>query len=797
MFKFILTLLLPFIALNDTLAQIKLEGKVVDKTDTPASFSSILIFQSDKLVKSAVSDTMGYYSIELLPGTYNLTASNLGNTRDLMNLLITKDSTVNILLSDVTANNVLSEVVISTKKKLIEKTIDRLIFNVANSVSLIGGDALDAISKAPGVRISTNNDISLTGKSSVKVMVNDRLIRLSGSDLATYLKSIPVDNILRVEIITSPPSKYDAEGNSGLINIVTKRNVNEGFYGNLTVGSTVRHYTSNSTGATFSYSKNKVTINLGLNARTDRNYIFKEKGLFYPENKWLDTSYNRIKDRNFSGNYGIDYLINSRMLLGIQYRGSRSKNRRFLFSESKISKYNSELDSIINTNSSTPNASITHSINLHNEFKIDTTGKKLYTDVDYFYYDNDQQQIFNSLATYPDQSNSKDFPQTHQATPQSIEVFSMQSDLLLPLKSIDFSMGGKLSFISNRSSSDFTVTKNGIPNHDPSRSFIFGYKENTQALYIDGEKEFEKFDIKLGLRGEYTQTTGISYTLDQKHTNSYLKIFPTFYFLLKSIKDQPLAFTYGRRIDRPGYSRLNPFRLYTNPFVYSEGNPLLQPSYSDNIEVQHVFKNWLISQVFVSFVNNGFDQIGIPDPQTGVMEIVQRNFYKSFNYGLAEAINKTFFNSLENFTQVAVFNSTITSSDPNTQRKIEGWSAYLSTSNTYVWNKSKTLLSNVDFWYQFPMVDGLDNVQSYYNLDFSLKALLVEKKLTLGLSVTDILKSNRVYFNSIINDMNQTYGGYSGTRSLRLSLSYNFGKNTSSRSRNSISNEAEKNRIGQ
>jgi hypothetical protein len=795
--KFVLTLLLSAIVLNGALAQVKLEGKILDKIGKPASFSSILVLQNDKIMRSAVSDTVGYYSIELLPGMYSMAVSNLGKVKSIKDLSLLKDTIINIQLSDTVGSSTLGEVTVIAKKKLIEIKVDRIVFNVENSISLIGGDALDAIAKAPGVRVSTNNAISLIGKSSVKVMVNDRLIRLSGDDLIAYLKSIPVDNISRLEVITNPPSRYDAEGNSGLINIVTKKNENEGIYGNLSAGTIIRHYISNNAGANFSYSKNKITINLGLNTRENKNYTFTEKGLFYPENKWLDTSYNSIKDGNISGNFGIDYQISGKMLLGIQYNGSRSKNRRFLVSETKVSKYNSLIDSLINTNSSTPNTSITHSVNLHHEFKIDSAGRKLFTDADYFYYDNNQEQMFNSRATYPNQSGYNDYPQTHQSTPQRIEVYSMQTEFLLPLKSVNLSMGGKVSFISNHSSSDFSVTKNGITWYDSSRSFIFGYKENTQALFIDGKKEFKKFDVKLGLRGEYTQTTGISYTLGAKNTNLYIKVFPTFYFLLKSLKDQSLALTYGKRIDRPGYSRLNPFRFYTNPFRYSEGNPQLQPSYSDNIEVQHVFKNWLISQALVSFVNNGFDQIGIPDPQTRIVGIIQKNFFKSFNYGLGEAISKTFFNSLENYTQLVAYHSGITSSDPHTRKKISGWSAHVSTSNTYAWNKSKTLLSNIDFWYQFPAVDGLDNVERYYSLDFGFKALLAEKKLTLGLNVTDILKTNRVYFSSIINNMKQTNGGYAGTRSFRISLSYKFGKNKSSRTRNTISNQAEKNRVSQ
>ncbi len=797
MLRIITTILFTIIATHVAMAQgFAIKGKVLQHNGRGAPYSTILLLKRDSLITSAVSDTTGTYYLNAPRGNYDIVASYIGSNKTITDLIIQNDTIINLTLNPIN-ENILSEVVVLRKKDLIERKIDRVVFNVENSISLIGGNALDAVAKSPGVQINHNNDIGIVGKSSAKIMVNDKLIRLSGEDLASYLKSIPTDQILKIEIITNPPSKYDAEGNSGLINIVTKNRKNEGWFGNITAGTIIRHYVSENLGGTFTYSRNKLTINLGLNARNDRNYIFSEKSLFYPKNKWLDTSYSSLTNRNISGNIGIDYNVSKKMVLGIQYRGSNSENKRSLISQTNIINYNEDLDSVINTNSSLPNNAKTHSVNLHHEYKIDTTGKQLFTDVDYFYYDKGQEQLFSSRIIYPTNNKYVDYPNTYQSTPQKIEIYSMKTDFLLPMKNIDLSMGGKISFIKNNSSSHFTIEKNGEFILDPNRSYTFGYKENTQALYIDAQKEFEKFDIKVGLRGEYTQTTGNSSTLNVENKNSYIKVFPTFYFLLKSIENQSLSFTYGRRINRPEYSRLNPFRIYSNPFLYIEGNPQLQPSFSDNIDIQHVYKKWLISQLFVSYVTNGYDQIGIPDPETGILEIVQRNFLKSFNYGLMESINKTFFKIWENNTLIAVYRNSYTSSDPSTARTQSAWSAFFSTNNTYSLNKSKTLFSSLDFTYHFPMVDGLDHVRRYYNLDFGVKALLAKKNLTLGLSVTDILKTNKVYFNNTINNVGQYYGSYAGTRSLRLSVSYKFGKSFSSRSRNSNSNDSERIRLGQ
>ncbi|MDQ1090500.1 outer membrane beta-barrel protein [Siphonobacter sp. SORGH_AS_1065] len=779
---------------NVSQAQSLLNGKIIyDKNKI--EHCNVYLYKTNQIVSKAITDTTGSFIINVTNGIYDLIISCENLTKKINNININGDTTVYVKMEEILISTNLNEVNITASKRTIERKVDRLIFNVGNNISLIGGDALDALSKTPGVKVTSNNSISLIGKSSVRIFINDRIVRLSGEDLVNYLKSIPADELQKIEVITNPPSKYDAEGNSGILNIVTKKNRLKGFYNNIRMGSIFRYYNSKNAGINSSYSNNKIVANININVSDNRNLLIKEKNIYYVNNFWQDKTNTSIKDQNIGGSLGLDYAMNKKILLGLQYTFSNSNNRKISNSNTEIISYKNILDSIINTVSSTPNKSFSQSLNIHNEFKIDSLKSKFITDFDYFSFNNKQEQIFISNSIIKGQLINNLYPESHQITPQNIDIYSIQTEFISKFKDIDVSMGAKISNINNNSSSIYQTINDGIYKFDSTRSYEFKYKEFTQAVFMDAKKEFKYFDIKIGIRAENTQTEGFSSTLNQKSTNKYFKIFPTVYFVFKNFKDQFLSISYSKRINRPQYSRLNPFRLYINPFLYSEGNPLLQPSFSNNIEIQHSLNDWLQSQFFISYVNNGFDQIGIPDTRTNVVGILQKNIFSSVSFGVAESVNKMLFNKIEINSQFILFHNKTLSSNKDLFNTISGWSAYISSSNNYSINKSKTLLCNIDFWYQLPQVDGIDKVKSYYSIDAGIKSLIYNKKIVIGLSFTDIIKSNKVYFTSTVNNIRQDYGGYAGTRSARITFSYKFGSSKSIRLKNTTSNQSEKSRI--
>lgn len=753
--------------------------KLVNASGQSIPDATLLLYsqRDTALLKAAISDTAGSFKfIDLEENGYLLKVSHLAykDTMLLINHITT--APIQIVLYPDKARN-LEGITIASRKPLVERKVDRVVFNVGNSISLTGSNALDALKKAPGVRVSGDNSVDIIGKSSVQVMINNRLMQIPASDLLNMLKGMPASDLASIEVITNPPAQFDAAGNAGLINIITKKNSTTGASGSVQGAYRQALFPSYNGGGTFNYLRDKWSVMATANAGRQMNYGVSGSEIYYPSARWLDNGDYSSTTHQFSGSLGIDYELNSKQQLGVKYTITRGKSSTMSETSTKIFGVKELLpDSLIQTKNNTPANAQSHDINLYFEHKFDSSGKKLTAAVDYFYYDKKLDQTFESYNYFSGGGKTGDSAIASSQAAQKIHVYTGQIDVLLPNKWIDMSFGGKLTFIRNDNNTGYYGVLAGKAYYDSSRSNGFDYSEKTQAIYFSANKRWKKFEWQAGLRGEYTQTNGFSRTYWQSDDNSYFRLFPTLYMLYKHSEDHVYAFSYGRRISRPGYARLNPFRWYASPFSYVEGNPFLQPAYSDNFEARYDYKDLLSSQVYLNIRSNGFDQIGIPDPVTKITAIIQRNFLRGYNYGIIESLNLTPVTWLESYNQVQVYHNLTISSDPNTQPRISGWSAYLSTDNTIQCNKQGTLQGNISCWYQFPEVDGVDRVGSYYSLDLGAKVILFRKRFTIGVQATDILKTNRVVIHSWTNGMQQVYDSYPGNRTVKLSLAYRFGK---------------------
>jgi outer membrane receptor for monomeric catechols len=248
--------------------------------------------------------------------------------------------------------------------------------------------------------------------------------------------------------------------------------------------------------------------------------------------------------------------------------------------------------------------------------------------LDYFKFKNDDNRIFNTINLLSANNTSL----------QDIQNYSAKIDFEHPLKWINLSYGGKLSFIKTQNNVNYFDTTLGNPIFDPTQSNEFNYDENTQAIYLNGTKKLnEKWETQLGFRLENTQTEGVSKTLNQKNTNSYAKLFPTFYLTYTPNEKNAFSINYNKRINRPSYNRLNPFRWYSNPFSYTEGNPFLQPSFSNNLELNYTFNDNWSNSIYYSHTDNGFEQITIVDNTDNIQKTIAQNFFKTTIIGISES----------------------------------------------------------------------------------------------------------------------------------------------------------------
>lgn len=683
---------------------------------------------------------------------------------------------------------------IIAKKKLIERKVDRLIFNVESSVSAIGGDALDALKITPGIRIQ-NDQISMIGKSNMAIMIDDRIIQLSGDDLINFLKTIRSDDIKSIEIITAPPSKYDAEGNSGLINFRLKKIKTDSISGNMKTSYTQAKYSLVNVGGSFNYIKNKLSVNSNINYGNGTINPYQEYTLLFPNYRWFEINKKKIYQNILSGRIAIDYKLNKKTVFGIQYSGSSNQPIRNGSNTSFINNNSSyQLDSLISSSSYLKTNKKIQSLNFHSLTKFDTIGKQIAFDLDIFHFKSHLNNNFSSNTYLPDGTimlNS--FFSANNISNQNIKIYSSKVDVEIPSKWINLSFGSKLSFIENDSDVDYfnTIVQ---PELDLTKSDTFKYSEYTQALYFSGSKSLsKKWDTQVGLRIENTQIRGYSKTLDQINTSNYIKFFPSIYLSYKVNDDNVITANYSKRINRPSYSNLNPFRLYSSSYNYSEGNPFLQPFFIDNIELSHTYKN-LYTTIYLNYIKNGFDQITFVSPNNNSQIVKPYNFFKQATIGLIENYTFNKWKWWESNNQLNIYNSQTSSNLSSLVAKLNRWTFAFNSTNSFNINKSNTLKAELAFNYQSPSISGSYNLSDFYYLDAAVKFSLVKKTLQISLNAIDIFRSNKLIFSQVVNGITQVNYDYSDNQKIRLSVTYIFGKSLKVDKREQ-SNEEEQKRV--
>ena len=783
--RHLIAFLLIILFQNQVISQIKISGQIKDEKNNPVEFIEIQLQNKDSIIfKSELTNAEGKFIIETEKGEYSLLVRQLGVIYHEQKINVIQDTYIGII-NITEKEQQLQEVVITAKKKLIERKVDKLIFNVENSISASGGDAIDALKITPRVKVK-NDNISMIGKNNMSVMLDDKLILLTGDELINFLKSIPSDNIKSIEVITTPPAKYDAEGNSGLINIKLKKSKLNQWNASLRSSYIQSTYPKGSFGGNFDYQKNKLSLYSNLNYVNGSNAPVETNKIYYPLGLWNEENKRRDFQNSVNGRIGADYKISEKFSVGMQYLGSFSKPKIAENSLTTIyNQTNSQIDSYINTLSENLGKNNNHSLNLNSTVVFDTIGKKMNINLDYFKFKNDDNRIFNTINLLSANNTSL----------QDIQNYSAKIDFEHPLKWINLSYGGKLSFIKTQNNVNYFDTTLGTPIFDPTQSNEFNYDENTQAIYINGTKKLnEKWETQLGFRLENTQTEGVSKTLNQKNTNSYAKLFPTFYLTYTPNEKNSFSINYNKRINRPSYNRLNPFRWYSNPFSYTEGNPFLQPSFSNNLELNYTFNDNWSNSIYYSHTDNGFEQITIVDNTDNIQKTIAQNFFKTTIIGISESYT---YNKLKWLSSTFSFDWNYSKSEsliPITNQNLNGSNAYFSTSNDFNLNKNKTLLFNFSYWYNFKGTSDLDKNNAYSQLDASIKYFAFDKKLQISFNANDILSTNRPIYTSFTNNIQIDYKNYYDVRLFRLSLVYKFGNKNINVEKKEVGNQEEKER---
>lgn len=566
-----------------------IHGTVLDaSTSEPLEFVTIALVKPDSTIADGTTtDEAGDFSLGNIPaGDYRILVSLIGYEEVVME--IGRGGDLGQISLEPEAE-MLDAAVVTARRPVIEQKLDKIVMNISDAVSTEGSNGTDLLRKAPGVTIDFDGNVKLNG-SSVAVWLDSRPSNLSGKELEVLLQSTDGTTIDRIEIMAHPSAKYDAAGGGGIINIVTKKNFMEGFNGSVNLGYGGMYfdrYNQNADGSVnLNYRGRKTSTFLTYSARyDDMSTLMSSESLYGPDYSLSMSNQSNLLMRNFNQMFrvGNDWYINDKNILGVIVNGTfRNSNTgtygenftEHLMGEDLLARLESEIDNSDKFNGISANLNYTHTFD---KAKM----QELTVNADYSYYDilngSYQEDIPVSVlsAIIPVDSNI-----FRQDASQKLQIWSVKADyqqLFWKTGLLEAGLKWSRTLTDNNSvREDFF---NSMWNYSDSLSNLFLYDEQIAAAYISAAKSFgQKWSVKIGLRGEYTYARGDWRSAGQQSVKSYFNLFPTAFVSYMPTQKWRLAASYTRRINRPGYSQLNPFRTYISANSYTEGDPNLDPS---------------------------------------------------------------------------------------------------------------------------------------------------------------------------------------------------------------------------
>ncbi|HEX8378693.1 MAG TPA: outer membrane beta-barrel protein [Pedobacter sp.] len=777
-------------------------GKVLDESQKPLDFATVsLLKASDSaLVKSSITDSTGAYLFEKVEaGNYLVKVTFSGykkSTSKALTVTSNNQTLVPVIILS-TDSKTLKEVSITVKKPFLERKADKLILNVEGSAVAVGNTALEVLQKAPGVTLDKDDNISMSGKSSVLVMLDGKPTYMSNADLANMLRSMQSTQIETIELITNPSAKYDAAGNGGIINIKTKRNRKLGFNGSTTIGSGYGKTTKYNGSTNLNFRKGKINLFGSYNYSNNGNRnIFELNRKVTDENAItnFDQDNNWNSRRNNNGyKVGVDLFATKKTTIGFLVNGydnsvdEKSRSGTAIFNEG----FNT--DSSINVSGRSKQKYANMAYNLNFKTNLDTLGREITIDADYSNYNGRSNEFRDSY--YSNFKNNTPVEFINNLAPSKIEVVSAKLDYTHPVsKTFKIETGLKSSWVTTDNNLQFSTLNgpNWVLNKDRSNHFI--YKENINAAYLNLNKEYKTTTVQFGLRGEHTNSNGNSITLNSEVPRDYFQLFPSVSLSQKLSKDHQLGISYSRRIDRPSYDKLNPFVNLLDKYTFEQGNPYLNPQYSNSAQLSYTFKGAMTANLSYSKTTDVMTQITEQNNATKVTYAQERNLDNqtvySFNVFVPVPIRKWW--SMN--TNAEVFNLGFTSDLFGERLEVNKTAFQINTDNQFT--ISKTMGAEISGWYRSPLQYGIFRIQNAPFVNVGLRKSFDKNKVNLKLGLNDVLNTQINKGATKYSNMNFNFMNKWESRVVSFSLSYRFGSNDNKpERRRSTGLESEANRM--
>lgn len=767
-------------------------GKLIDAKKSPVSYATVTLLRTDStVVNGDLSKDDGSFRIAPAGiGSFLLRIESMGAATKIMNLQVTAadpDKKLGVIKVSETENK-LEEVSITGEKRVMELKVDKKVFNVEKNTTTAGGSAADVLQNVPAVSVGTDGEVSLRGKTGVTILIDGKPATLLGSDVNSALQSMPAGSIESVEVITNPSAKYDAQGTSGIINIITKKDGRFGMNGNVTLGAGTRDKYNGNLGLNARKGKWNVFLNSSFRLNSTFNNVItdrQDKQLTNGQRQTYHT-YEHVP-RAFNGNFnsiGATYDANKYNSFTLTQNVNVMK---FSFRDgSDYTIFNEAHEQLFRQDrfSSFSGMPVSSSTSLDYKHKFKKKDEELSVDGTFAYTAMKRDQMVRTgdvTLTAPGSGDNK-----------SLNVWADYTDPLFT-KNGKLGLGFKSQLFWFNSSNNPLRNANGVISPDLTLLSVYNYTQQTHAAYVNWSDQVGKFSYQAGLRAEDAAYDGYG-MVPQKatFTNSFTNLFPSAFVSYQLPHQQSVYLNYSRRTNRPGFMQLLPFVDISNPSTVNKGNPGLIPEFIDNFEFSYNKTdnkgNNIILSTYYAVTQNLTQRITRPldsaeaqlyGVNAGTLFTTPLNITSGATYGVEgtghvqiipiwdATINLNFFRNQLNVGSVDPINAPYLFNNSG-----NSWFGKVNTNIKLPKNFSFQVNAN----YESPKVISQGSLRETYWIDLAIKKNFWKNKATLVVNCSDILKTHILVMDYDIDVYSQTINRIRETRIGNLNFTYRFGK---------------------
>jgi len=782
---FLPLILLAFIVFipNRVFSQNQVRGQIVDKENQPVSFANVVLLNakdSVSVIKGMISEDDGSFLFEEIENRpYVLKISFLGFADYIKRFEVEGNTNLGKIELQETSNS-LDEVTVKARKPKIERKIDRISFNVENSV-ISSLNTYEILKRTPGVIVSQGE--LLVKNRPATVYINDRKVYLSTAELEQLLSGLSGENVKSVEVITTPPARYEAEGSGAILNIVMSKNPSIGYKGSVNASNTVAVLPKYSLGTSQYYKTNNLNAFASYNFNANNIYKNDESNVTYFEpdgsenSTWLGDFERDTKNYAHSLNTILDFTLSEKSSLSLSANlNFTPKNDSDLRGQTDIYSASGSLDSLFTTDSRLENEAKNMLFNADFSTSLGENGAKLSAQVNYIRYDKDQDQDLNTTYFYGNGDEIRNNIIMTRAM-QNSDIYTGQVDITTNMGSLPVETGIKYAGINSNSALDFY--NNTFALQVDELSDALDYDENIYAAYFSTSKDLGKWSLKAGLRGEYTDISGISAQNGLVNDQDYFQLFPTFYAMRSIGEESSISLEYNRRIERPRFQSLNPFQYYINENNVKEGNPALVPGIANKVLFNYSYKGALFFDLYWDRVDHSPSVLSFQDNQNQLLRTVNDNL----DYTQQFSLDITYANFVTNWYYLYGYLSGFYMENQIYAREsaaetytIDTFSAFLNVGNYFYFGGDGTFSGNVNTYFLPNILAGSYKYENpQFGLDLGLRKTFMNNKISVSINAEDILRTMNIPMQSQYLNQDNGFYAISETRRITFGVRYNFG----------------------